>query len=225
MSVTTLETDVPPMDRAVPTDTVHTAFALGCFWRPDALFGALDGVVRTCVGYAGGTTPDPTYDDIGDHIETVRVEYDPERIAYDDLLDHFWAAHDPTRAPFKRQYQPALFPYTDEQARRARETRETVAARHDEGIATELIETPPFYRAEAYHQKHKLRRHEPLAEVFQSVYPDEKAFTDSPAAALVNGYVGGRRAPERLEEDRTRLGLPDAIIEELRRIAEQRYAA
>lgn len=72
-----VSTDLPPMDRNAPTDLSRAAFALGCFWGPDALFGARDGVVRTTVGYAGGTTSDPTYEHIGDHIETVRVAYDP----------------------------------------------------------------------------------------------------------------------------------------------------
>ncbi|HKL87365.1 MAG TPA: peptide-methionine (S)-S-oxide reductase, partial [Salinibacter sp.] len=71
------------MDRDVPPDTILATFALGCFWRPDALFGALDGVVRTRVGYAGGTTATPSYDDIGDHIEAVQVEYDPSALDYD----------------------------------------------------------------------------------------------------------------------------------------------
>ena len=76
----------PPIDRAAPTDTGQAAFALGCFWDPDARFGAVEDVVRTCVGYAGGTTAAPTYDDIGNHIETVRVEYAPEQCRYADFF-------------------------------------------------------------------------------------------------------------------------------------------
>ncbi|MFB6190699.1 MAG: peptide-methionine (S)-S-oxide reductase, partial [Candidatus Nanohaloarchaea archaeon] len=70
------------------------AFGMGCFWGPDALFGSLEGVVRTRVGYAGGEKKDPTYKDLGNHTETVLVEYDPERIGYEDLLDVFWENHD-----------------------------------------------------------------------------------------------------------------------------------
>ena len=211
----------PPMDQNLPTETVQTAFALGCFWGPDALFGALDGVVRTCVGYAGGTTRAPTYENIGDHIETVRLTYDPGQIGYNDLLDHFWAYHDPARAPLKRQYQPALFPRTDAQAEQAQASKAAVAARHDGSISTECIEAPSFYRAEAYHQKHKLRRHSPLLRAFQAMYPDDAALTDSPAAALANGYIGGHRAPEHLEEDEARLGLPPDATDVLRTRAER----
>jgi peptide-methionine (S)-S-oxide reductase len=201
-------TDHPPMDRNAPTETVQTAFALGCFWGPDALFGALDGVVRTCVGYAGGTTPAPTYENIGDHIETVRLTY-----------------HDPVRAPLKRQYQPALFPHTDAQVEQARASRADIAAEHDTALSTEIIEDAPFTRAEPYHQKHKLRRHPTVFEPFRAMYPAEQALADSPAAALANGYVGGYRAPTRLDDDASRLGLPAEATRALRTIAEDRHRA
>lgn len=220
----TADLAVPPMDRAAPTDLPYAAFGMGCFWGPDALFGALDGVVRTCVGYAGGTTDAPTYKAIGDHIETVRVAFDPDRISYDDLLRRFWTAHAPTRAPFKRQYQPALFPTTDAQAERARSTREAVADRHDGALTTEIIEGASFYRAEPYHQKHTLRHDSTLMAPFKALYPDPDACTDSAAAALANGYAAGHRDPARLTEDRSRLGLPAAVLDRLRTVAEQRYA-
>jgi peptide-methionine (S)-S-oxide reductase len=214
----------PPMDRNAPDDTARAAFALGCFWGPDARFGALHGVVRTCVGYAGGTTAEPTYDAIGDHIEAVRVEYDPAQIDYATLLEHFWAAHDPTRAPFKRQYQSALFPRTAAQADQARATRAATAERLDASLATEVIADAPFYRAEPYHQKHKLRRHPDVMRPVRSRYPDDEAFADAPATALINGYVGGHRSPDRLAADRSRLGLSSEAFDALRTIAERRHA-
>lgn len=214
----------PPIDRNAPDRPVRAAFALGCFWGPDALFGALDGVVRTSVGYAGGTTPDPTYDAIGDHIETVRVEYDPAQIDYSTLLEHFWAAHDPTRAPFKRQYQSALFPRTEGQKEQARASLETMAGQFDAALATEIIADAPFYRAEAYHQKHKLRRHPDVMRPVRALYPDDEAFADAPATALINGYVGGHRAPSHFEDDRSRLDLPGQAAEALQAVAECRDA-
>ena len=224
-SPTDASMDVPPMDRQAPTDLAHAAFALGCFWGPDALFGAQAGVVRTTVGYAGGGSLNPTYEDIGDHIETVRVAYDPDQISYADLLDLFWTAHDPTRAPLKRQYQSALFPATPEQAEQAGASRADVAAKHDDAISTEIVEAAAFTRAEPYHQKHKLRRHAAVADPLRAVYPGDQAFADAPAAALANGYVGGHRAPARLDGDASRLGLPAEATEALRTIAENRYRA
>ena len=217
--------DVPPMDRQAPTDLAHAAFALGCFWGPDALFGAQAGVVRTTVGYAGGGTPNPTYEDIGDHIETVRVAYDPAHISYPDLLDLFWSAHDPTRAPLKRQYQSALFPTTPEQLEQARASRDDIADGHNGALSTEIIEDAAFTRAEPYHQKHKLRRHSAVFDPLRAVYPEAQALADSPAAALANGYVGGHRAPVRLDDDAPRLGLPTGATDALRTIAEGRHRA
>ena len=207
---------VPPMDRHAPTKTVRAVFALGCFWEPDALFGALEGVVHTCVGYAGGSTPSPTYEAIGDHLEAVRVTYAPDQIRYADLLDQFWAFHDPVRAPFKRQYQPALLPATDAQAEQARASHDEAAAQHDRAISTKVIEASTFHRAEAYHQKYKLRRYPALVEAFEAMLPADAPLADSPAAALANGYVGGYRAPEHLDADRDRLGLPPDPLEVLR---------
>jgi peptide-methionine (S)-S-oxide reductase len=183
----------------------------------------VDGVVRTCVGYAGGTTPSPTYDDIGDHIEAVRVAYDPNRLDYTDLLLLFWASHDPTRPPFKRQYQPALFPRTPTQAEQARASRAARAAELDAALTTEVIEDASFTRAEPYHQKHTLRRYPALFDAFRRMYPADDALTDSPAAALVNGYLSGNRAPRHLDADLPRLGLPDDAAAALRRIAARRW--
>lgn len=213
----------PLIDRTVPSDLMPAAFGLGCFWGPDAQFGAVEGVVRTCVGYAGGTTADPTYDALGDHIETLYVEYNPEQIDYTDLLLLFWASHDPTRAPFTRQYQPALFPYTPTQAEQARAAFEARRAELQTSLTTELIERPSFHRAEAYHQKHALRRHPPLLQAVQALYPDEQSFVDAPATALVNGYVGGPRRARHLDDDLPRLGLPTDAAEALRTIVTRRH--
>ena len=88
-----------PLDRAVPSDTTTAVVALGYLWGADPVFGGRDGVVRTCVGFAGGTTPDPTHSAIGDHVEAVRVVFAPDQLSYRELLNHFWAHHDPAQAP------------------------------------------------------------------------------------------------------------------------------
>ncbi len=104
--------DIQEYDESAPTsaETETATFALGCFWGPDARFGSFDGVIRTRVGYAGGTTADPTYHDIGNHTEAVQLEYDPSEITYTTLLMIALESHDPRRQPSKRQYQHILFP-------------------------------------------------------------------------------------------------------------------
>jgi len=215
-------TERPPIDRAAPDDVEIADLALGCFWGPDARFGALDGVVRTCVGYAGGTAPEPTYGRIGDHIETVRIAFDPSRLAYTDLLDVFWDVCDPTRAAFKRQYQTALFPRKNAQETAVRESVEAARAAAGTEIAVEVIADATFTRAEDYHQKYKLRHESVVTEALRRMYASDAEFLDAPAAALANGIVGGYRDPARLDDDVRTLALSGDAAAALRRVVERR---
>ncbi len=182
-----------PLDRrAPPAEELETAtLALGCFWGPDARFGTVPGVVRTRVGYAGGERPRPSYRALGDHIETVRVEYDPERIAYRELLRLFWAAHDPAREAPKRQYASAIFVDGPERRREAEASRSRWEARSGREAATELIELERFWPAEAYHQKYRLRQHPPLLDAVRRRRPTGRGLVDSTVAARLNGLVAG----------------------------------
>ncbi|PQJ34695.1 hypothetical protein BSZ35_08865 [Salinibacter sp. 10B] len=121
-----------PLDRAVPSDTTIAVVALGCLWGADPVFGGRDGVVRTCVGFAGGTTPNPTHSAIGDHVEAVRVAFAPDQLSYRELLNHFWTHHDPAQTPAKRRYAHALFPQTAAQSDLARASRAAEEERHDD---------------------------------------------------------------------------------------------
>jgi len=89
------QTEIPYDQKMNELDSETATFALGCFWGPDASFGALEGVVRTRVGYAGGTTEGPTYKMIGDHTETIEIDYDPAVISYRELLEIFFDSHNP----------------------------------------------------------------------------------------------------------------------------------
>lgn len=201
------------MDRNGPARRQHAVFALGCLWGADPVFGGLDGVMYTCVGFAGGDTPAPTHADIGDHREAVRVTFDPTHATYADLLDAFRTAHDPTQAPAKHRYQPALFPQTAQQAQKAQ------AVVSDNALDVPIPSTTCFHAAAPRHQNYKLRRHDILMEAFRARIPSEPAFARSPAATLVNAYVSGHRAPHRLDDDRQRLGLPPDALHTVRRLA------
>lgn len=107
--ITNRKMNNPPLD-LIPSNATETAtLAMGCFWSPDALFGSLEGVVRTRVGYAGGSTENPTYWDLADHTETIQFDYDPAKISYPDLLNIFFHNHKPIAEPWKRQYMSAVF--------------------------------------------------------------------------------------------------------------------
>lgn len=212
--------DTLPLDRDAPRQTETATFALGCFWGPDAYFGSRPGVVRTRVGYAGGDKDNPSYHDLGRHIETVEVDYDPAVLGYEDLLEHFWTQHDPTRPSLKRQYQSAIFYRTDDQERIARASTQSETDKRGD-LVTELIGLGTFYLAEIYHQKYQLRHHDALLGELKNVY-DENQLVNSTVAARLNGLVTGYGRAEWYKEEVERYGLSsggdDAVMELVRRL-------
>jgi peptide-methionine (S)-S-oxide reductase len=167
----------------------------------------MDGVIRTRVGYAGGSKANPTYHDLGDHAETVQVDYDPTRISYRDLLDVFWQSHTPTRRPWSRQYASIIFFQNEEQKRLAIETRDREEERRGTKIHTEILPYSRFYLAEAYHHKYRLQQESKLMREFTLIYPDPSNFVNSTAAARVNGYLSGYGTRKSLERELGTLGL------------------
>jgi methionine-S-sulfoxide reductase len=161
----------------------------------DARFGGLNGVLRTTAGYTGGTRQDPTYDHLEDHTEAVRVEYDPAKVSYQELLRLFWSSHDPLSPPWSRQYRNALFYHTEAQRRLAVASRDAVARARGGEVATDIEPASPFYAAEGYHQKYILRGHRALWEALRAAHPSEQALLDSTVAARLNGYLGGDGPP------------------------------
>jgi peptide-methionine (S)-S-oxide reductase len=135
------------MDQSTET----ALFALGNFWEPEYEFGKLPGVVHVESGYTGGTSNNPSYHNIGDHAETIQVEFDPHRISYEQLLDKFWSKHDPT-AEYEARFRSAVF-YLDETQRRLAEASKNEAQEHfNQPIVTEIVPAGKFYPAESYNQ-------------------------------------------------------------------------
>jgi peptide-methionine (S)-S-oxide reductase len=154
---------VPPF----PAGLREAVFGLGCFWGAERLFWELPGVYSTSVGYAGGITPNPTYEEVCSgltgHTEVVRVIYDPEKIDYEDLLKAFWEAHDPTQGMRQgndvgTQYRSAIYVLDPEQRAIAEESKrmyqQRLTAAHRGTITTEILDAPQFYYAEDYHQQY-----------------------------------------------------------------------
>jgi peptide-methionine (S)-S-oxide reductase len=153
----------PPFPAGLET----AIFGLGCFWGAERVFWQLPGVYATAVGYAGGHTPNPTYEEVCSggtgHTEAVLVAFDPKRVSYETLLRTFWESHDPTQGMRQgndvgTQYRSAIYTTTPEQKRRAEAARDiyqkalTAAGRG--AITTEIREAPEFYYAEDYHQQY-----------------------------------------------------------------------
>jgi methionine-S-sulfoxide reductase len=174
------------------------------------------------VGYAGGSKRNPTYHDLGSHSETIQIDYDPNQITYEELLDVFWNSHSPTSRSFSRQYASIIFAHDEEQRQLAMETKAREAEERGRTIHTEIADYTEFWRAEDYHQKYRLRHVKDLWEAFKRMYPDFDDLVDSTAAARVNGYVGGHGTREQLEDEIGRLGLSSEEQETLRQIGERR---
>jgi peptide-methionine (S)-S-oxide reductase len=147
--------------------TEKATFGAGCFWGVEIEFRNVPGVVDTAVGYEGGTLPNPTYEDVCSHTtghaEVVQVEFDPEEVSYDQLLDVFWNVHDPTQvnrqgADVGSNYRSVIFFHSPEQEEQALESKARVQARFDRPIATEISPASDFWRAEEYHQQYLVRR-------------------------------------------------------------------
>jgi peptide-methionine (S)-S-oxide reductase len=140
-------------------------FGAGCFWGVEAAFRRVEGVASTAVGYSGGRVPNPTYEDVctdeTGHAEVVQVEYDPDRVSYERLLEVFWNSHDPTtlnrQGPdFGTQYRSVIFYHDEEQKATAIASKERAQAngRYSRPIVTEIRPAAMFYRAEDYHQQY-----------------------------------------------------------------------
>jgi peptide-methionine (S)-S-oxide reductase len=150
-----------------PAGLAEAVFGLGCFWGAEKLFWQLPGVYSTAVGYAGGYTPNPTYEEVSSgrtgHAEVVRVIYDPKVIPYEDLLKVFWESHDPTQGMRQgndtgTQYRSAIYVSDEEQREEAEESKRVYQTRLNTAgkgaITTEILDAPTFYYAEDYHQQY-----------------------------------------------------------------------
>jgi peptide-methionine (S)-S-oxide reductase len=156
-----------PLRPPYPEGTQVAEFALGCFWGAEKTYWNTPGVVSTAVGYEGGFTPNPTYEEVCSgrtgHAETVRVVYDPARVSYPELLRAFWESHDPTQGmrqgnDIGSQYRSAIFYHTPQQQAEAEESRASYQKRLTEAgygeITTEIVPAGEFYFAEDYHQQY-----------------------------------------------------------------------
>ncbi|HXM81585.1 MAG TPA: peptide-methionine (S)-S-oxide reductase MsrA [Burkholderiales bacterium] len=150
-----------------PEGLQRAIFGMGCFWGAERLFWKLPGVYSSAVGYAGGETKNPTYEEVcsglTNHAEVVLVVFDPKIVSYDELLKQFWEGHEPTQGMRQgndagTQYRSAIYTYGDEQNKAAVDSRDryqkAISAKGFRAITTEIREAPEFYYAEDYHQQY-----------------------------------------------------------------------
>ncbi|HKR82148.1 MAG TPA: peptide-methionine (S)-S-oxide reductase MsrA [Candidatus Saccharimonadales bacterium] len=141
-------------------------FAAGCFWGVQYYFDQIPGVKSTSVGYTGGDTEDPTYEEVSahttGHAEAIWVEYDPKVVSYETLVRHFFRMHDPTQLNKQGpdvgdNYRSAIFYLNEQQQAVAEEVKSVTQSHSDKPIVTQIVPAGPFYQAEAYHQKYAER--------------------------------------------------------------------
>jgi peptide-methionine (S)-S-oxide reductase len=142
-------------------------FGAGCFWQVEVEFRNIPGVLDAAAGYMGGTLDHPSYEDVctdrSGHAEVVQVEFDPNEVSYDELVERFWELHDPTQVGRQgpdvgSQYRSAIFFHSEEQRRAADESKARAQARFSRPIATEIVPAQTFWRAEEYHQQYLVKR-------------------------------------------------------------------
>jgi peptide-methionine (S)-S-oxide reductase len=156
-----------PLEPPFPEGAELALFGMGCFWGAERRFWQTPGVLSTSVGYAGGFTPNPTYEEVCSgltgHAEVVRVAFDPSRVSFEELLRVFWESHDPTQGMRQgndagTQYRSAIYAYGEEQRRAAQASRDAYPKALDASghgaITTEIRDAPEFYYAEDYHQQY-----------------------------------------------------------------------
>jgi peptide-methionine (S)-S-oxide reductase len=156
-----------PLEPPFPAGLEQAVFGMGCFWGVERKFWKVPGVYTTAVGYAGGTTQNPTYKEVcsgrTNHAEVVLVVFDPKKVSYEDLLKVFWENHDPTQGnrqgnDIGTQYRSVIFTSSEQQveaAKRSLASYQTELERHGYGpVTTEIREAPEFFYAEDYHQQY-----------------------------------------------------------------------
>ncbi|XP_006824915.1 peptide methionine sulfoxide reductase-like [Saccoglossus kowalevskii] len=194
--------------------TKKATFAMGCFWGVESTFGAAPGVVRVKCGYTGGSKLKPTYTNLGDHTESVEIEYDPTKTTYRQLLDIFWKTHDPTEWN-KSQYKSAVYAHDEEQEIWAQETLLEEQKNYGSKVVTDVLPAGTFYDAENYHQKYFLRFHDNL---LQSLGMGDGELLTSYRASRLLGYITGNGSVEEFNKEVKNLALSNEQANYIRKI-------
>ncbi len=147
--------------------------------------------MSTRVGYAGGTSSNPSYHNLYGHSETVQVDYDPVNISYEQLLDIFWNSHNPIGPPWSKQYASVIFYHNDQQKKSATDSKKQQEKKRSHKLFTDIMPLSGFYLAEDYHQKYRLQSVPELMTEMRRMYPNFNDLVNATSAARINGYLGG----------------------------------
>ncbi|WP_046174158.1 peptide-methionine (S)-S-oxide reductase MsrA [Domibacillus indicus] len=204
-------------------DIQTATFGMGCFWSPDARFGAMPGVIRTRTGFAGGTASNPAYRNMGDHTETVQIDFDPSILSFEHIIRTFWANHTSThRVTYKeRQYMSLLLYHGKEQKQVIERVKKELEEERQESIETEIQPYAEFYPAEDRHQKYHVKRFKKAADMLRIHYPSEEAFTNSTVIARLNGFVKEHGTLQQIMKEIHSWDMPESSRDRLAELIKQ----
>lgn len=188
-----------PKIESLAGDFETVTFGLGCFWGPAAKFAVLDGVLRTRVGYTGGDTTTPSYENLGNHIEVIEVDYDPTVISYEGLIEAYFNLYDASVRPYSHRVKSVIYFRTENEKQIANRVKTAVSQQLNKPLFTEVDPMPVFYIAEAYHQLSYLKKETSLYSEISQMFPDENVQLLSVLASKLNGFIAGYGTLEALE--------------------------
>nr|WP_243150737.1 peptide-methionine (S)-S-oxide reductase [Clostridium sporogenes] len=176
-------------------------FSMGCFWKMEALFDSLDGVVKTYVGYTGGNTLLPTYNSMGDHLETLEIYYDSSKITFENLLMVFQKNHNYTVRPNLLQYNSAIFYNNEIEKEVCLIWKTNKGDELNKEILTNISPIKKFYYAEFYHQKYYVQLEPVIMSNLRSMFSTGNDLISSPLCHKLNAYLGGYNTFKNLNKE------------------------
>lgn len=168
------------------------------------------------MGYAGGASQDPTYHNLGTHAEAIQLDFDPEILSYEAMLELFFEAHRPIGGMRSTQYRSAIFCESDEEMAAAERAKYRVEAEWGASVSTEIAQDQTFWMAEDYHQKYSLQHNKRWMNELSRLYPNFWDMVASPTAMRLNALSAGHLPPDLLAEELASYGLSESLIESLR---------
>ncbi len=206
--------EIEAYDKAYATIT----FGMGCFWGPAAEFAVIDGVLRTRVGYAGGDSTTPSYDNLGNHIEVFEVDYDPDLLSYEDMVKLYFYVYDATARPFSQRVTPVIYYRNEAEQEISERVKLSIEANSEKGLFTVIRPLEVFYLAEEKHQLSYLKQETSLYMEVREIFVEEDALLLSILASKLNGFIAGYGLDSDLASILKSSGLSNASLDRIKDI-------
>lgn len=209
--------DIPNIDKNISKNYETAIFGLGWFWCSEAQFGIIDGVIRTSVGYSGGTKDSPSYYSLGDHTEVVKIDYNPDIISYEGLLEMFWSLGDHLEK-VPTQYLSLILYKNEKQKSLAIQSKKNYEDSKKSEVFTKIKPSSKYYLGESYHQKYYLQNVREIKNDLKIFYTSIYEMNKSTAATRINGYIHGDGTRKSLLRDIDDFGLSEKSKKRLKDI-------